>query len=376
MQLRSFLESRVMQQSPGMAITTQYETAASRPSADTSSIEEVERGEIRVIPQGSVEIIPPPVIVNTAPWRFVLGFGGLALVDIAMHTAAGAAAARVGADLNGATPTTLVIQMGALAGVTKAAITTFREIVGLSSVNLVFQILLMLLTSSFGVCALLVTEIGNIVLGETPKQLVIAAVVAAVPLIPEMVRNIQPIPDQDGNSQYYRWVYAIFLIASDALGGYVFARMALNQGMPISNYQAACSAGAVFGTLTWLSRAMTGVVAMIQIPEDGKVSNVFGVYEVVTPDPIIVTEEEYMAMQRGLASLVTGFFSAWPQLMRRFIKFVSCCCCCCVACFGMKESLKEMQEHMDEFEQEEYRNGMDDVGYQLTQQMLPATRVD
>lgn len=97
----------------------------------------------------------------------VFGFGGLALLDIALNAAAGAAAARVGADLNGAEPTTLVIQMGALAGTTKAAITTFREIVGLSSVNLVFQILLMLLTSSFGVCALLVTEIGNIVLGES-----------------------------------------------------------------------------------------------------------------------------------------------------------------------------------------------------------------
>jgi hypothetical protein len=96
-----------------------------------------------------------------------MGFGILALVDIGMHAAAGAAAARVGADLNKATATSLVIQMGALAGATKAAMTAFREIVSLSSVNLVFRILLMLLTSSFGVCALLVTEVGNIVLGDS-----------------------------------------------------------------------------------------------------------------------------------------------------------------------------------------------------------------
>ncbi|KAK6203770.1 hypothetical protein LQW54_008783 [Pestalotiopsis sp. IQ-011] len=127
----------------------------SRRSADSSSIEEIERGEIRVVPQGSVEIMPPPVLVNTAPWRF------------GMHAAAGAAAARVGAELNHVAASALVIQMGALAGATKAAMTTFREIVGFSSVNLVFQILLMLLTSSFGVCALLVSEVGNIVLGES-----------------------------------------------------------------------------------------------------------------------------------------------------------------------------------------------------------------
>jgi hypothetical protein len=97
----------------------------------------------------------------------VFGFGGLALLDVSMNAAAGAAAARVGAQLNGAPPTALALKMGALAGTTKAAITTFREVVGLSSVNIAFQILLMLLTLSFGICALLVTEIGNLVLGES-----------------------------------------------------------------------------------------------------------------------------------------------------------------------------------------------------------------
>lgn len=87
-----------------------------------------------------------------------------------MNTAAGAAVARIGASLNGATPTTLVIQMGALAGATKGAITSFREIVEMSSVNIGFHLLLMLLTSSFGVCALLVTEVGNIVLGESESS--------------------------------------------------------------------------------------------------------------------------------------------------------------------------------------------------------------
>ncbi|KAH8201446.1 hypothetical protein TruAng_004370 [Truncatella angustata] len=338
-----------------MAITTRALSATTpRRSGDSSSIEEVERGEIRVVPQGSLEIIPPPVIVNTAPWRFVLGFGGLALLDIAMNTAAGAAAARVGAELNGASATTLVIRMGALAGATKAAISSFREIVGLSSVNIVFQILLMLLTSSFGVCALLVTEIGNIVLGE--------------------------ILDQEGKPEYFRWVFAIFLIGTDALGGYVFARMASNQGMPISNYRAACSAGAVFGTLAWLARAMTGIVAMVNITtEDGKVSNVFGVYELVTPDPVLVTEDEYEAMQRGVAGVLSGFFSGFlssgPKIMRRFLGCFTCCCGCCLGCCGIKKELDEMREDLRGMDNEE-RAKMDNVGYELTQQMLPAIRAD
>lgn len=97
----------------------------------------------------------------------MLGFCGLALLDIAMNAAAGAATAHVGAQLNGAASTPLVLRMGALAGATKGAITTFHQVVAMSSVNMVFQILLMLITSSFGVCALLVTQIGNTVLGES-----------------------------------------------------------------------------------------------------------------------------------------------------------------------------------------------------------------
>ncbi|KAF7523780.1 hypothetical protein G7054_g11647 [Neopestalotiopsis clavispora] len=333
-----------------------------RRSTGSSSIEEIERGDIQVLPQGSVEIIPPPILVNTSPWRF------------GMHAAAGAAAARVGADLNKATATSLVIQMGALAGATKAAMTSFREIVSLSSVNLVFRILLMLLTSSFGVCALLVTEVGNIVLGDTPKQLVIAAVVAAVPLIFEMIRNIQPVQDQDGKTEYYRWVYAIFLIPADALGGYVFARVAANQGMPISNYHAACSAGAVFGTLTWLSRALTGIVAMLQSSrDDGRHSNVFGVYELMQPDPIIVTEEEYLAMQRGIMAVLMSFFGSWPKMMQRYLSCLNCCCGCCFACFGIKGELEEMRQEMQTMEREN-REEMQDVGYQLAEQIMPPTR--
>jgi len=60
--------------------------------------------------------------------------------------------------------------------------------------------------------------------------LVISAVVAAVPLFFETLRFLRPQQDEQGNTSYFSWVLAIFLIPTDALGGYVFARMAANQG--------------------------------------------------------------------------------------------------------------------------------------------------
>ncbi|KAK1986819.1 hypothetical protein LZ30DRAFT_250219 [Colletotrichum cereale] len=184
---------------------SQTPPAAGR-NAETSSIEEVDRGSIRVVQEGSIEIQPPYVTVNSAPWRAIWGFGLLAIVDMAMNAAAGAAAAKVGSELNGVAASTRAIQLGALTGLTKAVLTTFREIVLMNGANMVFRVLLFLITSSFGICPLLMTEVGNILLGETPKELVVAAVVAAVPLFFEAVRDIKPKPDQDGEVNYFRWV--------------------------------------------------------------------------------------------------------------------------------------------------------------------------
>ncbi|KZL70674.1 hypothetical protein CT0861_05923 [Colletotrichum tofieldiae] len=343
-------------------------SSAPRQSAETSSIEEVDRGSIRVVQQGSVEIQPPYVAVNSAPWRAIWGFGLLAIVDMAMNAGAGAAAAKVGSELNGVPASTQTIQMGALTGLTKAVLTTFREIVLMNGVNMVFRVLLILITSSFGICPLLMTEVGNILLKDTPKEFVVAAVVAAVPLFFEAVRDIRPKPDNEGDVNYYRWVYAIFLIATDALGGYVFARMAANQGMPISNYRAACSAGAVYGTLTFLSRAMTGCVALVRHQtNDGKVSDIFGVWEVVLPDKIIVTEEEYLRMQRGLGATLTQLFSTVP---RTLTSMLSCCCCCCLCCTRGRKVVREAQEGF--FEDGDIEAHAQDAGHVLAQGFLLA----
>lgn len=86
---------------------------------------------------------------------------------MAMNAAAGSAAATVGAKMNHKPLTSKVLQLGALAGVTKAGITSFRELVLMSPINFVFRMLLILMFSSFGICLVLTAEVCNVVLEES-----------------------------------------------------------------------------------------------------------------------------------------------------------------------------------------------------------------
>ena len=84
-----------------------------------------------------------------------------------MNASAGAAAATVGAKMNHKPLTAKVVRLGALAGVTKAGITSFRELVLLSHVDFVYRMLLLLVFSSFGICLVLTAEVCNLVLDES-----------------------------------------------------------------------------------------------------------------------------------------------------------------------------------------------------------------
>ncbi|KAL2069258.1 hypothetical protein VTL71DRAFT_15596 [Oculimacula yallundae] len=265
-----------------------------------------------------------PSLVNTQPWRHFLAFTFLALIDLAFNVSAGVAAARVGAQLNHKTVTPQVLQIGAQAGAIKSAITTFRDVVLMTKINFVLRNLTLLLFSSFGICLVLAAQICNQLLGETPKEFLIAALVASIPLLFESMRTLVPEPEYDdkGNEDFgahIRPIVSIWLIGTDALGGYVFARMASNQGMPISNYHAAASAGAVFGTLTFLARVITGIIAFIYRPTSGRESTIFGKYELIYPEPIIFTEEEWEAKNR----LEDGAFSWLENGPRPILRFAA-----------------------------------------------------
>jgi hypothetical protein len=96
--------------------------------------------------------------------HLVLTFAILAAFDMAMNAAAGASAATVGAHLNGKSATAQIIRLGALAGFTKAAITSFREVVLWANINFVFGILLMIIFTSWGICLIVTAEICNLTL--------------------------------------------------------------------------------------------------------------------------------------------------------------------------------------------------------------------
>jgi hypothetical protein len=132
--------------------------------------------------------------------------------------------------------------------------------------------------------------------------------------------------DDEGPHPYL----AIFLIASDPLGGYVFARMASNQGdlrtptsviykgslrigMPISNYHAACSAGAVFGTLTWLARACTALCLCYQRQHGDYFYTVFGTYKMVDVE-VTVTHEEYQQMQKAAGEVMDKAYGRFHEI--------------------------------------------------------------
>jgi hypothetical protein len=118
---------------------------------------------VRTFPETRAEKVSEPKL-TTLP---VLTFAILAAFDMAMNAAAGASAATVGAHLNGKSATTQVVRLGALAGLTKAAITSFREVVCWANINFVFWILLMVIFTSWGICLIVTAEICNLALATS-----------------------------------------------------------------------------------------------------------------------------------------------------------------------------------------------------------------
>lgn len=125
-------------------------------------------------------------------------------------------------------------------------------------------------------------------------------------------------------------------------------------GKPVSNSHAACSAGAVYGALSFLSRAITGCIALVRIPSaDGSVSDIFGVWKMVQPEPIVMTPDECQAARRGISTVLGGFFTAAPRALSKLVGcFGSVCCCCFACCPGGREAMKEMREDMVAMDEE------------------------
>lgn len=84
-----------------------------------------------------------------------------------MNAAAGASAATVGAHMNHKSLTPKVVRLGALAGITKAAITTFQQIIMMGQITFFSHVVLQLILSPFGICLLVTAEMCNLILGNS-----------------------------------------------------------------------------------------------------------------------------------------------------------------------------------------------------------------
>ncbi|RYP35150.1 hypothetical protein DL767_003927 [Monosporascus sp. MG133] len=162
------------------------------------------------------------------------------LLDMAFNTAAGAAAAAAGAHANGGTPTPRATQIGALAGLTKSAITSFVWFVGQWEPDWVVALPLWLLgeyhptqkdNGSW--------RVTDAWLLAVPRELWIPTLVAALLLWPEAANHFGSL---------------------DALGGATFAALALSQGLNICALHAAAAAGAVYGTISSVPAAFSALL--------------------------------------------------------------------------------------------------------------------
>ncbi|RYP26824.1 hypothetical protein DL768_011542 [Monosporascus sp. mg162] len=172
------------------------------------------------------------------------------LLDMAFNTAAGAAAAAAGAHANGGAPTPRATQIGALAGLTKSAITSFVWFVGQWEPVWVVALPLWLLV---------------------PRELWIPAIVAALPLWPEAANHFGSYGSRALSLLYccvpcfclctcFPPAGPLLLIALDALGGATFAALALGQGLSICVLHAAAAAGAVYGTISSVPAAFSALL--------------------------------------------------------------------------------------------------------------------
>ena len=264
-----------------------------------------------------------PVLVNHKPWRAICVFAVLATIDVLINAGAGASAARVGASRNGREITPRLVNTGAWMGAIKSSLLVAYEVISVSRTPRSVQIAAYFLTTSLFMTTIFTAFVSLRAIGggqslpspfptllvrksanhhpPVPFKLLLSASLTAPFLVPETIRAIHPRISTPAPADMSRWVWAVFLIPSNAIAGAVFARLAarLAPDLFVGSASAAAAAGAAFGAITFAARAATGIVACVQIHPywgegRGVVLDAFGHWEIVVPPPVEVDEEEYL----------------------------------------------------------------------------------
>ncbi|KAL8372008.1 hypothetical protein RB595_001697 [Gaeumannomyces hyphopodioides] len=191
----------------------------------------------------------------------VLLFLALSAVDVALNAAAGPAAVATGAHVNNSNddgPSGWALGIGAMSGATKAGILAFVGFFEFADIGVASKMLLIIVGTVFGLSVLITAQVCSMVLGETPSELLKAALVAALPLQFESVgmyisSSHHREENKSGSLRTLSGTY-LQIIGWDALGGYTFARMAENLGRPVCSPAAAAAAGGVYGVLSGIPK--------------------------------------------------------------------------------------------------------------------------
>lgn len=89
----------------------------------------------------------------------------LAVIDVPINAAAGAAAAAAGAHVNGSEKTADIIRLGALGGIIKSGILNFTVLVCLTSTSTFHHLIMTLLSSPFGMAMVVTLYLSQKALG-------------------------------------------------------------------------------------------------------------------------------------------------------------------------------------------------------------------
>ncbi|KAL4871473.1 hypothetical protein BDV12DRAFT_194531 [Aspergillus spectabilis] len=181
------------------------------------------------------------------PAQFAI-FLATSAFDIGITAGAAAAAAAVGAHMSNQPLTGRILHAAVIGGVVKAGSMASHAIFsfGLFGVIGTLMALPLLLAISFASNVVVVAAVASYLDVEAPTELLVAAVVASIPLCVSFA--------------YYYGAFnvpiTILTLSIDALGGFTFARMADNLGYPICTPSTAATAGAAFGTISTLSTTL------------------------------------------------------------------------------------------------------------------------
>ncbi|KAJ0423553.1 hypothetical protein BJY00DRAFT_310213 [Aspergillus carlsbadensis] len=184
--------------------------------------------------------------------------------DIGVTVGAAVAAAAVGAHLAGQPLTGPIVRAAVVGGVAKAGSMAVHGLVSFALYGNVAAVLALplLMLMSFGTNVLAAAVVSHRVLDEAPSELLVAALVASLPLCLS-----------------FAWYYGafnvpitFFNIAFDALGGFTFARMADNLEYPLCSASTAAAAGAAFGAVSTIASTLFGC-CIIGHPRRQTISN-------------------------------------------------------------------------------------------------------